>query len=106
MHPFPDHSQATHLRRPPDRLTIGGPVRLIPTTAVVPSPMEGRDWLWWCVAQTTITPVHVAGRLGRSGRQIGLLTSPFAWSGWRDLNSRPLDPQIGGICLWVSSERG
>jgi hypothetical protein len=34
MHPFPDHSQPTHLRRPPDRLTIGGPVRVIPTTAL------------------------------------------------------------------------
>jgi hypothetical protein len=28
------------------------------------------------------------------------------WSGWRDLNSRPLDPQIGGIGLCVSGEGG
>jgi hypothetical protein len=26
-------------------------------------------------------------------------------SGWRDLNSRPLDPQIGGLVLSSSGER-
>jgi hypothetical protein len=28
---------------------------------------------------------------------IWCLTRHFAPSGWRDLNSRPLDPQIGGL---------
>ena len=27
-------------------------------------------------------------------------------SGWRDLNSRPLDPQIGGFALALLRERG
>jgi hypothetical protein len=31
----------------------------------------------------------------RASSNISHLTRPFTQSGWRDLNSRPLDPQIG-----------
>jgi hypothetical protein len=36
----------------------------------------------------------------RTSSDIGHLTRPFTQSGWRDLNSRPLDPQIGPLGLW------
>ena len=45
----------------------------------------------------------------RASSNIGGLTRQFTQSGWRDLNSRPLDPQIGpprlssvNHCLLVS----
>jgi hypothetical protein len=31
----------------------------------------------------------------RASSNISYLTRPFTQSGWRDLNSRPLGPQIG-----------
>ena len=31
----------------------------------------------------------------RANSTISHLTRPFTQSGWRDLNTRPLDPQIG-----------
>jgi hypothetical protein len=33
----------------------------------------------------------------RASSNISHLTRPFTQSGWRDLNSRPLDPQIGPL---------
>ena len=33
----------------------------------------------------------------QSGGEIHRLTRSFAWSGWRDLNSRPLDPQSSAL---------
>ena len=31
--------------------------------------------------------------------------SAIVWSGWRGLNSRPLDPQIGGLMSSRAAER-
>ena len=38
---------------------------------------------------TAVEPLRIAA-VGRKRLSLGL-----SWSGWRDLNPRPLDPQIG-----------
>jgi hypothetical protein len=49
------------------------------------------------------TPVATVGRFGQVAHRRNRLSLGTLRSGWRDLNSRPLDPQIGGLPSGASS---
>ena len=50
------------------------------------------------------TPMATVSPIGDIYRSVNLFSLGQTLSGWRDLNSRPLDPQIGGLVVSCAPE--
>jgi hypothetical protein len=57
------------------------------------------------VTSAVATPVATFSRAEQTPPTRSLVSLGLLPSGWRDLNSRPLDPQIGGLVVSCTPER-